>query len=386
MKMDFSNVLSDPLTLALLVVMAAGLVVLVTYYALMYFRVGRHKCMKADTGNGKILPPVSVVLVSQNDGEWLRNNLMYLLEQDYPDFEVVVVDYLSTDDTQFVLQILTPNYNRLKVVTIREDVNGFQGKKWPLSLGIKSAKNDLLLFADPDCMPQDLSSFCWIREMVAGYIHKHIDVVLGYCAVQHRPGLLNLLQQYDNLDYSAEYLGAAMLHHPYTGSGRNLSYRRSLFMKNNGFIYHYYEPEGTDDIFLNQNCKRRNTSVALARGAYVSVAPQPSCRAWRVMRKRRSVTHRYYRFATKLTRLARPLSVLLFYAAAVLLLVLGTFPWPVLAGAVAVKLAWQIVAMLQAARRLDAGTAAVWLSPLLEIYFLISNTFLRIMPLSNKNQ
>ena len=383
--MDFTHILTDLCTMVLTALLAVGFVVLLLYYGLFFLRVGRYKgaARKKDAA-AETLPPVSVVMAAQNDGEWLRSNLVYLLEQDYPDFEVVVVDYLSTDDTQFVLRLLAENYKNLKIVTFHENVNGYLGLKYPLSIGIKSAKNDILLLAEPECMPMEHTHFNWIREMVSGYVHDHIDIVLGYCGITYKPSLFNWLQQYDNLDYSVEYLGAAALRHPFTGNGRNLSYRRSLFMKKDGFIYHYHIPDGADDMFVNQNCRRRNTSVVLSRDAFTVVEPQPSLRQWHIFRKHRIATHSYYRFGLKLARFAKPLCVLLFYLAGALLLVLGTFPWQILAAVLVLKLAWQITSTAMAARRLGVKPIIYILSPLFEIYFLIANTFLSIIPLSKQ--
>lgn len=160
--MDFSHILTEPYTLTLTIVMALSLVFLCFYYGIFYFRVGHYKGpknkKKSDSAPDS-LPPVSVVLTAQNDGEWLKTNLVYLLEQDYPDFEVVVVDNMSKDETQYVLKILSENYPHLKVVPLTENANGYRGKKYPMSMGIKSAKNDILLFADPNCRPIDLTNF-----------------------------------------------------------------------------------------------------------------------------------------------------------------------------------------------------------------------------------
>lgn len=382
--MDFSHLLTDSYTLALVCLLSVCWVVLALYYGLFHFRVGRLRRSDGNKASEQKLPPVSVILYAQNDAEWLRTNLIYLLEQDYPDFEVVVVDYLSSDDTKFILQVLAENYKHLKTVSISENVNGYKGRKYPLSIGIKSAKNDILLLADPDCMPMDLNRFCWIREMVAGYSDDRVDIVLGFCGIQNGRGLFNWLQQYDNLEYSAQYLGAAMLRHPYTGNGRNLSYRRNLFLKKKGFIYHYHIPDGADDMFVNQNATRRNVSCALTPGAFTVAAAQPSFGQWHLLRKHRTVTHRFYPASTKFMRAIRPLNILLFYASAAALLALGSFPWEVVAGAVALKFAWQIVCTAQSARRLAVKPPTCYLAPLFEIYFLLADTILHFSPLPRK--
>ncbi len=385
--MDFSHILTEPYTLTLTAVLAISLIVLCIYYGLFYFRVGHYRGprkKKQPASDVVLLPPVSVVLTAQNDAEWLKTNLVYLLEQDYPDFEVVVVDNRSADDTVSVLKILCKNYAHLKVVPMVENANGYRGKKYPMSMGIKSAKNDILIFADPNCRPIDLTNFHWLREMVAGYESDKTEIVLGYSGIQPKNSLFNWLQQYDNLDYSTEYLGAAIMRCPFTGNGRNLSYRRSMFMRNRGFIYHYSIPDGADDMFVNQNSNGANTRVVLTPDSFTLVEPMPTVAQWHSYRKHRTVTHKYYPFGLKLQRLVRPLSVVLFYLAGALLLLAGTMPWPVLAAALLVKLAWQIVAAAQASGRLMVKPVVYWLSPLLEIYFLFANTILSISPLPKK--
>ena len=385
--MDFSHILTEPYILTLTILMAASLIILCIYYAIFHFRVGRYKGPKKkntapDTSSP--CPPVSVVLTAQNDAEWLKTNLVYLLEQDYPDFEVVVVDYMSKDETQFVLKILSENYPNLKVVPLAGNANGYRGKKYPMSIGIKSAKNDILVFADPNCRPIDLTNFSWLRQVVSAYADPKTEAVLGYCAIQPKPGPFNWLQQYDNLAYSVEYLAAAIMRHPFTGNGRNLSYRRSLFMRKRGFIYHYSIPDGADDMFVNQNCNGNNTRVVLTQDSFTVVEPMNSLAQWHSYRKHRTVTHKYYPLWLKLSRALPSCCLVLFYLAGALLLASTAMPWPLLLAALLVKLAWQIVATSRAAARLMVKPVVAWLSPLMEIYFLFANTILSLSPLPKK--
>ena len=384
--MDFTHVLTDPCTMVFTILFALGLLILCLYYGIFFFRLGRYKgpSRKKNSPSPAKLPPVSVVLAAQNDGDWLRQNLVYLLEQDYPDFEVVVVDYLSTDETQYILRLLAQNYSRLKVVTLTNNANGYQGLKYPFSIGIKTAQNDILLLAEPECIPMDTTQFNWIRSMVSGYVHDHIDIVLGYCGIAYKPSLFNWLQQYDNLLYSVEYLGSAILRAPFTGNGRNLSYRRTLFLKNDGFIYHYNIPDGANDMFVNQNARPRNTAVVISPESFTLVQPQPTLCQWHLYRRHRVSTHSFYSLPLKLRRLLPPLGILLFYLFGALLLALAALPWQILAAALALKLAWQIVATAAAARRLAVKPVVYILSPLFEIYFLIANTFLSLFPLPKK--
>lgn len=379
---DFSTFLTDSYAVALAALMVVALVVLCLYYGLYHFRVGRWQLKPKTTGMPTGEPPVSVVLTARNDANWLKENLVYLLEQDYPNFEVVVVDYLSQDDTQFVLKLLKDYYPHLKVVPFKEDVNLFQGKKYPLSIGIKSAKNDILLLADPDCTPNNMQ---WLRGMVKGYAASGTQIVLGYCGLKRTKTLLGVMQQYDNLAYSTHYLGSALLGHPYTGTGRNLSYRRQFFFRQGAFIRHYNVAAGSDDLFVYQNADKQNTAICITPDALLTTEPQKTFAQWHHLRLERVATRNWHSVASRLSEDILPLANIVFYAAAVMLLARAGSPWGVALIALLLKWAWQIVAMAQPARRFDAGLVYL-AAPLLEIYFIIANTILILIPLPNNRK
>ncbi len=376
---DFNLFLTDTYSIALAAVMLAAVIYLCLYYGLYHMRVGNHKGAEGGTEE---LPPVSVVLTARNDAAWLKENLVYLLEQDYPDFEVVVVDYLSRDDTQFVLKLLRDYYPHLKVVPFKEDVNLFQGKKYPLSIGIKSAAHDILMLADPDCTPKNL---LWLRGMVRGYKKKGTQIVLGYCGVKRSKTLLGFLQQYDALSYGARYLGSALMGHPYTGSGRNLSYRRSFFFKQGAFISHYDVADGSDDLFVYQNANRDNTAVCINADACLTAEPKKSFAAWHEERRHRVGTRNRHSFGGRLHESLPAVANVVLAAVAVLLLLRGTLPWVVVAAAVAVKWAWQIVCFSRLTKRFDGGLVHL-AAPLLEIYFIIADTILILLPLPSNRK
>ena len=383
---DFTDFLSDTQSIVFTIAMVLSLIFLSLYYGMIHFRVGCWHRKNNSSGQPSVasdkLPPVSVVLTARNDAAWLKENLVYLLEQDYPNFEVVVVDYLSHDDTQFVLKLLKDYYPHLKVVPFKEDVNLFQGKKYPLSIGIKSAKNDILLLADPDCTPKNMQ---WLRGMVKGYADKGTQIVLGFCGLKRTKTLLGVMQQYDNLSYSSHYLGSALMGHPYTGSGRNLSYRRSFFFKQGAFIRHYSVAGGSDDLFVYQNATGENTAVCIDSDACLSTEPKKTFGQWHRQRLDRVSTRNWHSISSRLLEDLLPLFNIAFYTMAVMLLINGTLPWMVVVGLVAIKWAWQMVSFAQLCKRFDGGLAYL-AAPLLEIYFILANTILVLTPLDNNRK
>ncbi|MGX8712931.1 MAG: glycosyltransferase [bacterium] len=366
------------------VLLLVALIISCMYYGLFHFRIGRwhRKKTAVNQQSGDSLPPVSVVLTAHNDAVWLKENLVYLLEQDYPNFEVVVVDYMSQDDTRFVLKLLKDYYPHLKVVPFKEDVNLFQGKKYPLSIGIKSAKNDILLLADPDCTPSNMR---WLRGMVRGYYRRDVQIVLGYCGLKRTKTLLGVMQQYDNLLYSANYLGCSLLGHPYTASGRNLSYRRNFFFKQGAFINHYNVAGGSDDLFVYQNATRANTAICIDDDACLVTEPKKSFGQWHRQRLDRVSTRNWHSVGSRMLEDIPGIATVVFYTMGILLLMSGGLPWGALLVAAVLRWSWQIVSFAQLARRFDAGLVYL-AAPLLEIYFIIANTILVLTPLSNNRK
>lgn len=232
------------------------------------------------------LEPVSVVVCARDAYHHLVELIPALLSQDYPRFEVVVVNDCSDDETEEYLKDLERHETRVKPVQLRQHLNFFNGKKYPLSLGIKSASYDLLVLTDADCRP---ASNQWLRSMVGCY-GKGTEMVVGYAPTENKGGFLNLMVRFNAVQRAIMYLSAALAGKPYLGVGRNLSYRQSLFFRNKGFTSHYGMPEGDDDLFVSQVATKRNTSVQIDPDNTVVCSSPSSFGQWARLQIRRYST------------------------------------------------------------------------------------------------
>ena len=238
-------------------------------------------------------PPLSIIISARNEHHNLLHKLKHYLNQDYPEFEVVVVNDQSVDDSEFYLQSLQQEHPNLKVVNIKNPVVFFKGKKFPLSIGIKSARYDTLVLSDADCFP---SSPQWLKHMAIPYHNPSTDIVLGYGAYRIRKGLLNYIIRYETLRTAMNYFSLAIVGLPYMGVGRNLSYKRALFYKGQGFSKHYKIPSGDDDLFVNQNANRKNTAVVVHPDAVTISEPKKSfVKYWQQKRRHLSAGKHYKR-------------------------------------------------------------------------------------------
>ncbi len=260
--------------------------------------------------------PVSVIISAHNEDYNLQKNLPAILDQDYPDFEVVVVNHASNDNTSDVLRELKFKHSNLKVVTIEQDLNFFKGKKFPLSIGIKSAKHEILLLTDADCKPV---SDHWIKLMASNYTSK-TEVVLGYGPYNSSGGFLNMLIRYDTFIIALQYFSFALMGLPYMGVGRNLSYRKSTFYNNKGFTSHLNISSGDDDLFIRQVANKNNTRIELSENSFMYSEPKHTFRDWFRQKQRHLSTGKLYSPLFKFLLGGFSISQLLFYITLIILL------------------------------------------------------------------
>ena len=271
----------------------------------------RHPHAKLDSD----LEPVSVVVCARDAYERLTELIPALLSQDYPDFEVVVVNDCSDDETGTYLEDLERKESRIKPVQLRQHLNFFNGKKFPLSMGIKSASHDLLVLTDADCLP---TSNQWLRSVVGCY-GEGTEVVVGYAPYVRSKGLLNLLVRFNAVQQAMLYLSAALAGRPYAGVGKNLSYRQRLFFRQKGFTSHYTMEAGDDDLFVSQAATRRNTGVHLDADNTVVCAAPSSFGVWWRQQVMRYTTLGLHRRGPKAFAILHYASQLVFYASLIAL-------------------------------------------------------------------
>jgi glycosyltransferase involved in cell wall biosynthesis len=236
--------------------------------------------------------PVSVIICARDEDENLARNLPGVLVQQYSSTcEVVVVNDNSVDDSKYILQELKKTFKSLNIVELTQEAKLISGKKYPLSVGIREAKHEVLLLTDADCVP---SSEQWIKKMQDGY-DENIEIVLGYGAYHKRKGLLNKLIRFETFHTALQYLSYALAGMPYMGVGRNLSYKKSLFFRNKGFSSINHIPSGDDDLFINKAATKNNTAVVIDEAAITRSIPKTTWAGWLRQKSRHYTTAKFYK-------------------------------------------------------------------------------------------
>lgn len=394
--MDFSSLhIVDYILLGLLLL----LFVLQMYFYIRYLAAPARKMRrdkKSPISNVKspISEGVSVILCAHNEGYNLSQFLPSLLTQDYPLYEVIVVDDGSEDNTRAVVESFMANDLRLHLTFVPCGARVGSTKKLALTLGAKAAQYDLLLLTDADCVPE---SDHWISEMVKGFgnvqgnnVPCTKDIVLGFGAYFAEDGHINRLVRYDTLFNGLHYLGAALCGHPYMGVGRNLAYRKSLFFESGGFTRLMTNKAGDDDLFVNHVATRDNTSVILSRESYTWSVSKKTLKEWWQQKRRHLSVSPAYRPVTKFRLTLEPLTRGLFYLALMVVIAYSLYSLPCGEGRGEVLcmalllflLRWlvQTLVINVSARRMGLRTFSPWTIQWFDIILPLVNLWMLIVP------
>ncbi|MCQ2348072.1 MAG: glycosyltransferase [Paludibacteraceae bacterium] len=364
-------------------VLAGVLAVLFIYQVYFYARyigkVGRGKgacaAQPEATPATADMPGVSVIVSARNEEDNLTNYLQQLLEQDYPKFEVIVVNDGSEDRTQMVLEEYRLKYTNLHVTFVPTEARVTSSKKLALTLAVKAANYEYLLLTDADCVPE---SNQWIKCMMAPIADKNEkQIVLGYSPYFPEKTAVNEVIRFDTLFTGLHYMGRAMAGHPYMGVGRNMLYRRSMFMAQKGFAGLLMMRSGDDDLFVNKVATHKNVAVSCSPDALCWSVPKRTYTEWLMQKRRHLSVSPHYKQSTRMMLGIEPLTRGLWYMALIVCFVWGT-AWLSLVAWVlfVVRLLMQVGIMNHTARKLGEqtfGLEVLWYDmclPVLTAYLL----------------
>jgi glycosyltransferase involved in cell wall biosynthesis len=297
-------------------------------YGRLSFFTGK-KAQKSDN-----FPNVSILISARNESDNLYENLPLILEQDYPNFEVIVINHQSVDDSYHILNAYAHQYKNLKIIEIERSQHLKPGKKLPLTLGIKGAKYEHLFFTDADCRP---ASNQWLKSM-AQYFTNGKEIVLGYAPYTKKPGYLNKLIRFDTTWIAMTYFSMALAKLPYMGVGRNLAYTRSLFDSVNGYKSHYSITSGDDDLFIQETVTKQNFAINLDPASFCFSEGSTNWENWYMQKTRHFTTSGRYDVFKKAMLGIYPFTMLIFTISFVILMFDDNFRWLTLSGYVFVVL------------------------------------------------
>ena len=318
----------------------------------------------------KITPkriPISVIVCAKNEEENAINFIPLLAEQNYTDFEIVLIDDASSDTTLDIFEGFEKQYPNVRLVKVQNNEAFWGNKKYALTLGIKAAKKEYLLFTDADCYP---TSKDWITAMSSQFTMQK-TIVLGYGKYEKIPNsFLNKIIRFETLLTAIQYFSWAKIGHPYMGVGRNLAYKKEEFFKVNGFIEHMQIRSGDDDLFINQVANAKNATIAYTSESVTLSKPKTTYKDWLIQKRRHIATANYYKPFDKLQLGIFYCSQLLFLLLLIVLLAFQ-FQWILVLCLIGLRylVAWIVVGF--SAGKLKEKDVVYWY-PIIELVLIFT--------------
>lgn len=336
-----------------------GITVIQLVYYLGIF--GKFAFGKPQIANPKRIP-VSVIVCAKNEAEKVKVFVPLLAEQNYPDFEIVLIDDASSDETLDLFEAFEKQYDNIRLVKVANNEAFWGNKKYALTLGIKAAKKEYLLFTDADCYP---TSKDWIAHMSSQFTMSK-TIVLGYGGYEKvKNSLLNTIIRFDNMLTATQYFAWAKAGVPFSGEGRNLAYKKEEFFKVNGYIDHMNIRTGEDALFLNQATTKKNTTICYTPESFTYSEPKKTFKAWHTQKRRQVYTAKFFRPFDKFQLRLFLMSQLLFFTLAIVLLALQ-FNWMFVVPVIAVRYIASWTTMGYSAAKLKEKDTVYWY-PVIEI-------------------
>jgi glycosyltransferase involved in cell wall biosynthesis len=338
-------------------------VIQLLYYVFIF---GKFAFAKAQKSTPKRIP-ISVIVCAKNEAKNVIKFIPLLAEQDYPDYEIILIDDASSDDTLEIFEEFEKQYANIRLVKVENNEAFWGNKKYALTLGIKASRKEYLLFTDADCYPVSKD---WIKEMSAQFtLHK--TVVLGYGAYEKiANSFLNKIIRFETLLTAVQYFSWAKAGKPYMGIGRNLAYKKEEFFNVKGFIEHMKIRSGDDDLFINQVANKRNTAICYTPESFTYSTPKTTYKGWFTQKRRHVSTSNYYKTFDKMQLGLFYISQLFFFILAIVLLSFQ-FEWIIVLSVIGFRYLFTWITLGFAAGKLKEKDVMYWF-PIIEIVLIFT--------------
>jgi glycosyltransferase involved in cell wall biosynthesis len=308
---------------------------------------------------------VSILICAKNEAENLKTFLPLILNQVFPEFEVVLINDDSHDDSLEIMESFAIKNDHVKIVNVARNEAFIANKKYALTLGIKASKHNFLLLTDADCKP---NSKYWLKEMSSHFSNTK-TIVLGYGAyAKINNSFLNKLIRFETVLTALQYFSFSKLGMPFMGVGRNLAYKKDVFFKANGFQNHMQIPSGDDDIFINQVGTNDNTAICFTKKSFTISKPKTTFNAWINQKRRHITTAKHYQLKHRVLLTLFYISQILFWVFAFTLL-MSFFKWQITLGLIVIRFILFYTIFFPTLKKLDERDLLIFL-PFLE-FFLI---------------
>ena len=250
-----------------LLVIAGVLWVLSMAFAACRVAYARRMSGKKCKSDASCCPPVTLVVLSQNQEQELRKSLPLFLGQDYPgEMYVSVVDVRSEDDTMRYLEDMESRYRILSHSSVPASARDISMQRLAMALGFRSASTDWVIFTHAGCCP---SSSGWLASF-ASHCGEGKDAVVGATVLQRPLHGDEGKYQWLRLWRQCRWMPWAEKHRPVAAEDSLFACRTGCFMKSGGFGKDNMLVCGASALLLNRLVEPGRCAAAMEGGSVLT--------------------------------------------------------------------------------------------------------------------
>ena len=283
----------------------------ITFIELLYYYLvlARFSFIKKKKAVAMFQVPVSIIMVVKDSASILMKSLPRLMSQQYANYELVVVDDNSQDDTRMLILEYKNQYPNIKLVDLDTAVTTIRGRKFAISMGVRCASHEHILLTDPECCP---TSTHWLELMANNFVSQK-KIVLGYSTYEKKGNPFNRMLHFDTLLNAMQFFAHAKIRSTYRGDGRNMAFTKTLFSAQTGFASHNHIRYGEEDIFISRAATKNNTEIEYSQDAFTVLQRSANLQYWLDHKEGLYFTRRYNTFKNRFLLNGYGVINLLFY-------------------------------------------------------------------------
>lgn len=316
---------------------------------------------KENENNPKRIP-ISVIVYARNQAEEVKRLLPNLVNQNYHDYELVLVDNASSDETLDIFKEYAQMFSNIRLCRVENNEAFWNNKKYAQTLAIKASKNEYLLFIDAE---QNIDNEFWIISMASNFTFNK-TIILGPSQFKKIKGFFNKMIRFDSVITQLHSFAWTNYGYPFSYFSKNIGYKKEEFYKVNGFITHMNNRLGEREFFINEASKSKNTTYTISKNAFVYLEPITKLNEWQTKKKEDEMVLSNLNKATRFKVRLFNTSQILFFLFAITLLILQT-EWIITTIIIGFRylISWIVVGKsLSKFQQKDL----IWMFPILELH------------------
>ena len=344
---------------------------------LIYYVLFSSVLWKQKKANNSSTPPISVIIFAKNCASYLEKNITYFLNQKYPNFEILLVNNASFDETDDVIEQLKEKHPQLKIVDVENNEAFWGNKKYATTLAIKAAKYEHLLFTEANCVPK--SEF-WIAEM-SKLFSEEKTIVLGYKKLILGNNFTSYLIRFQHVLLTIQGFFAAKSLTPFMAFGENYGFTKNDFFRVKGFVNHIKIRDGKDDLFVRDAAQKNNASYQLSSESFIECETNYTFKSWFLEQRKKNILQKQYKLKHRFFLNFFMFTKVGFYALATYLFFV--YSYQILLPIVLFYLLFKAIVMGLATKKLGE-ISVFFLSPILDILLIFIQISIFIANLISK--